>query len=433
MTVHVPLKVLPQLRDAGFDWLVPAFREELVTALIRSLPKDARRRLVPVPDVARRGARRAAAAQGPLRRRRSRAELGRLRGVRVDARATSTWRGCPPHLRMTFRVEDERRRGRGRGHRPGGAARARAAAAARGAGERRARPGDARADGVDDRRAAARRRAAGHRPGGARLPGARRRGRDASACGCSRRRARRRAAMAAGTRRLLLLGVPSPVRGVQAGPHERAAAGAGGRAARERRRRARRRHDRGARRADRRGRRPGLGRGGLRAAARPRRRAPAGQDRRGRGRRWRAILDAARDVERRLETLSAPAFEPARRDVARPARAARAPRLRRRAPAPRGWPTSSATCRAPRGGSSGCRTPPPSTATACAPSHELERGLPRAARRLAARPRAAAGAARGPVDARGAAGQPVRAGPRHARAGVGQADPPRARAGRAAA
>jgi len=27
------------------------------------------------------------------------------------------------------------------------------------------------------------------------------------------------------------------------------------------------------------------------------------------------ILDAARDVERRLETLSAPAFEPARRDV----------------------------------------------------------------------------------------------------------------------
>ena len=52
-------------------------------------------------------------------------------------------------------------------------------------------------------------------PGGRpRLPGARRRGRRRSACACSRRRRRRRDAMRAGTRRLLLLTVPSPLRHV---------------------------------------------------------------------------------------------------------------------------------------------------------------------------------------------------------------------------
>ena len=48
---------LPQLRDVGFDWLVPAFREELVTALLRGLPKELRRPLVPVPETARAGRR----------------------------------------------------------------------------------------------------------------------------------------------------------------------------------------------------------------------------------------------------------------------------------------------------------------------------------------------------------------------------------------
>ena len=53
--------------------------------------------------------------------------------------------------------------------------------------------------------------------------------------------AAQRAAMAAGTRRLLLLGVPSPIRGVQARPDQRPAPRARRRAARRRRRRARRR------------------------------------------------------------------------------------------------------------------------------------------------------------------------------------------------
>ena len=51
--------MLNQVSAEGFDWQVPGLREELVTALIRSLPKPLRRNFVPAPDFAARGARRA--------------------------------------------------------------------------------------------------------------------------------------------------------------------------------------------------------------------------------------------------------------------------------------------------------------------------------------------------------------------------------------
>jgi ATP-dependent helicase HrpA len=104
VTVHVPLALLGELRPAGFDWLVPAFRLELVTALIRSLPKELRRPLVPVPETA-------AAVVAALRPRKGAlvdavaAALEALRGVRVPASAFDTSR-LPAHLRMRFAVED---------------------------------------------------------------------------------------------------------------------------------------------------------------------------------------------------------------------------------------------------------------------------------------------------------------------------------------
>ncbi|MEE1649649.1 ATP-dependent RNA helicase HrpA [Brachybacterium sp. J144] len=53
VTATIPLAVLNRLRPAGFDWLVPGMREELVTELIRSLPKPIRRHLVPAPERAK--------------------------------------------------------------------------------------------------------------------------------------------------------------------------------------------------------------------------------------------------------------------------------------------------------------------------------------------------------------------------------------------
>ena len=53
VTATVPLAVLNRLTARGFDWLVPGMREELVTELIRSLPKPIRRHLVPAPERAK--------------------------------------------------------------------------------------------------------------------------------------------------------------------------------------------------------------------------------------------------------------------------------------------------------------------------------------------------------------------------------------------
>ncbi|HWT22255.1 MAG TPA: ATP-dependent RNA helicase HrpA, partial [Solirubrobacteraceae bacterium] len=82
VTVHVPLTALGALRPDGFEWLVPGFRVELVTALIRSLPKELRRRLVPAPDVAAQAVERMEPRREPLLDALS-AELERSRGVRI--------------------------------------------------------------------------------------------------------------------------------------------------------------------------------------------------------------------------------------------------------------------------------------------------------------------------------------------------------------
>ncbi|KAA9105618.1 ATP-dependent RNA helicase HrpA [Microbacterium rhizomatis] len=50
VTAVVPLALLAQLRPDGFDWQVPGMRDELVTALLRALPKSIRRNVVPAAD-----------------------------------------------------------------------------------------------------------------------------------------------------------------------------------------------------------------------------------------------------------------------------------------------------------------------------------------------------------------------------------------------
>ncbi|MCH6230270.1 ATP-dependent RNA helicase HrpA [Microbacterium sp. CFH 31415] len=50
VTAVVPLALLAQLRPDGFDWQVPGMRDELITALLRALPKAIRRHVVPAAD-----------------------------------------------------------------------------------------------------------------------------------------------------------------------------------------------------------------------------------------------------------------------------------------------------------------------------------------------------------------------------------------------
>ncbi|WP_322761542.1 ATP-dependent RNA helicase HrpA [Frankia sp. Cr2] len=108
VTVRIPLPVLNQVSADGFDWQVPGLREELVTALLRSLPKQIRRNFVPAPDYARRLLASVAPADGPLLAVLER-ELGHLSGVDVPRDAWQLDR-VPDHLKITFRVVDEAQR-----------------------------------------------------------------------------------------------------------------------------------------------------------------------------------------------------------------------------------------------------------------------------------------------------------------------------------
>ncbi|MFK4187865.1 ATP-dependent RNA helicase HrpA [Streptomyces sparsogenes] len=108
VTVHIPLQVLNQVTPDGFDWQIPGLREDLVTELIRSLPKPIRRNYVPAPNYAKRFLDTAVPLQEPLTAALSR-ELQRMAGVRIDPEDWDPDK-VPGHLKITFRVVDERRR-----------------------------------------------------------------------------------------------------------------------------------------------------------------------------------------------------------------------------------------------------------------------------------------------------------------------------------
>jgi ATP-dependent helicase HrpA len=105
VSVAIPLAALNQVSPGEFDWQVPGLRQELVTALIRSLPKTLRRNFVPAPNYAKAFLARVTAGEEPLLDALER-ELLRTTGVRVPREAWGL-EGLPAHLRATFRVVDD--------------------------------------------------------------------------------------------------------------------------------------------------------------------------------------------------------------------------------------------------------------------------------------------------------------------------------------
>ena len=106
VTVAVPLALLNQLQTDGFDWQIPALREELLIALIKTLPKTVRRNFVPAPNYAQA----AQAVMQPLQSSLLEAfekQLLRMTGVRLPE---NSWdiESLPTHLKMKFNVTDEK-------------------------------------------------------------------------------------------------------------------------------------------------------------------------------------------------------------------------------------------------------------------------------------------------------------------------------------
>lgn len=108
VTVHIPLPLLNQVEEAGFEWQIPGLRRELIVALIKSLPKPVRRNFVPAPNYAEAFLGRVTSTDVPLLDALER-EFRRMTGVTIDREAWQ-WDQVPDHLKITFRVLDEHNR-----------------------------------------------------------------------------------------------------------------------------------------------------------------------------------------------------------------------------------------------------------------------------------------------------------------------------------
>ena len=113
LTIDVPVATLNRVDDDDFSWNVPGLREELVTHLIRSLPKPLRVNFVPAPNTARAFLGAAPPGDEPLLDALER-HLRSSTGVVVPREAWD-WAKVPEHLRPTFRVVDDRGREQARG------------------------------------------------------------------------------------------------------------------------------------------------------------------------------------------------------------------------------------------------------------------------------------------------------------------------------
>ena len=130
LTIDVPVATLNRVEADDFSWNVPGLREELVTSLIRSLPKNLRVTFVPAPNKAREFLAAVPPGEEPL--------LDALErwcrsttGVVVPREAWD-WAKVAEHLRPTYRVVDDGRPRAGPRQGPRGAQGAAAAAVRRG-------------------------------------------------------------------------------------------------------------------------------------------------------------------------------------------------------------------------------------------------------------------------------------------------------------
>jgi ATP-dependent helicase HrpA len=106
ISVIVPVALLNQVQEDGFDWLIPALRDELAIALIKALPKILRRNFVPAPNYAQACLAAMPTEQGSLPQALAK-QLLRMTGVRLPEDA---WQNIslPVHLTMNFQVVDDK-------------------------------------------------------------------------------------------------------------------------------------------------------------------------------------------------------------------------------------------------------------------------------------------------------------------------------------
>ncbi|WP_203137885.1 ATP-dependent RNA helicase HrpA [Microbacterium sp. JZ31] len=120
VTVVIPLALLASVEPAGFDWQVPGMRSELITALLRALPKAIRRHVVPAADWAEKLAAELEGAGPEDHAGRPPRSLREALATRIQRVANQPVTAAdfelervPGHLTMSFRAVDERGRALG--------------------------------------------------------------------------------------------------------------------------------------------------------------------------------------------------------------------------------------------------------------------------------------------------------------------------------
>ena len=104
VTITIPINILNQVKNRGFDWQVPGFREDLLIALIKSLPKSLRKNLVPAPNYAQAFLNRVGATDQPLLETLE-TEFRKMTGVKIT---NEDWQldQIPDYLKMSFSIVD---------------------------------------------------------------------------------------------------------------------------------------------------------------------------------------------------------------------------------------------------------------------------------------------------------------------------------------
>ncbi|MCC5854974.1 MAG: ATP-dependent RNA helicase HrpA [Idiomarina sp.] len=104
VNLDIPVSALNQIDEDDFAWQVPAYRHELVTAWIKSLPKRLRRNFVPAPDYATALLQAMKPHESSLQEAMAK-QLRRMSGIEIPM---DEWNRTlvPDHLKVNFRVRD---------------------------------------------------------------------------------------------------------------------------------------------------------------------------------------------------------------------------------------------------------------------------------------------------------------------------------------
>ncbi|MCT6885692.1 MAG: ATP-dependent RNA helicase HrpA, partial [Gilliamella apis] len=107
VTITIPLNILNQIKNSGFDWQVPGFRYDLIISLIKSLPKSLRKSLVPAPNYAEAFLSRVNSTASPLLETLQN-EFRKMTGTRIEP---TDWQldQVPSYLKMNFSIVDHNR------------------------------------------------------------------------------------------------------------------------------------------------------------------------------------------------------------------------------------------------------------------------------------------------------------------------------------